>query len=207
MRNARSRRPGRPPQVEMEEPTAEKILRAAAECFMDQGFAAVSMDDVAERAGVTKAVVYYYYGSKTELFQRAMMEVMRASRERTQAILRENGPLRERLQKLTRTRLAIPATLDMNHILRGSQRALRPDQLDEMHRAEEQLVEVIAQELHAEMEQGRLRPVDAMFVARSYLALLGMGQAEIRRRGGGQAAVDEVAAELVDLLWRGIEPR
>ncbi|MDI9260699.1 TetR/AcrR family transcriptional regulator [Alicyclobacillus sendaiensis] len=206
MRKARNRRPGRPPQVEVDEPTAEKILRAAADCFMEEGFAAASMDEVADRAGVTKAVVYYYFGSKTDLFQRAMMEVMRASRERTQAILREGGPLSERLRKLTRTRLAIPATLDMNHILRGSQRALRPEQLEEMHQAEERLVEVIAQELAEEMARGRLRQIDAMFAARSYLALLGMGQVEIRRRGGGQAVIDEVAEELVDLLWRGIEP-
>ncbi|SIS84421.1 TetR/AcrR family transcriptional regulator [Alicyclobacillus vulcanalis] len=207
MPNARSRRPGRPPLVEVDEPTADKILRTAAQCFMEDGFAAVSMDQVAARAGVTKAVVYYYYRSKTALFHQAMLYVMRVSRERTQAILREPGPLYDRLLKLARTRLRIEATLDMNHIMRGSQAVLQVEQQRELRQAEENLIRDIANALQTEMDEGRLRPLDPAFAARAYLAALAMAQLEIERRGGGEDAIESVAAELVDLLWRGMEPR
>jgi len=45
-----------------------EILTAAAECFMEQGFHATSIDDVARRLGATKGRIYHYYSSKTDLF-------------------------------------------------------------------------------------------------------------------------------------------
>ena len=44
------------------------ILSAAAECFMASGFAATSIDDVAQALGATKGMVYHYYRSKADLF-------------------------------------------------------------------------------------------------------------------------------------------
>jgi len=44
------------------------ILRAAATCFMEQGYNATSIDDVARRLGATKGRIYHYYPSKADLF-------------------------------------------------------------------------------------------------------------------------------------------
>lgn len=44
------------------------LLDAAAACFMEQGFAATSIDDVARRLNATKGRIYHYYASKTDLF-------------------------------------------------------------------------------------------------------------------------------------------
>jgi AcrR family transcriptional regulator len=46
----------------------DAILHAAAEMFMDRGYAATSISDIAERLSSTKGRVYYYYHSKAELF-------------------------------------------------------------------------------------------------------------------------------------------
>lgn len=45
-----------------------EILKAAAECFMEQGFHATSIDVVARRMGATKGRVYHHYQSKVDLF-------------------------------------------------------------------------------------------------------------------------------------------
>ena len=45
-----------------------EILDSAAQCFMERGYHATSIDDVAQRLGSTKGRVYHYYGSKTDLF-------------------------------------------------------------------------------------------------------------------------------------------
>ncbi|PZN98044.1 MAG: TetR/AcrR family transcriptional regulator [Hyphomicrobiales bacterium] len=45
-----------------------EILAKAAECFMEQGFHATSIDDVARRLGSTKGRIYHHYASKTDLF-------------------------------------------------------------------------------------------------------------------------------------------
>lgn len=45
-----------------------EIIEAAAQCFMEQGFHATTIDVVARRLGNTKGQIYHYYGSKTDLF-------------------------------------------------------------------------------------------------------------------------------------------
>jgi AcrR family transcriptional regulator len=45
-----------------------EMLDAAEEIFGERGYAATSMDDIAARAGVSKPLVYQYYGSKDGMF-------------------------------------------------------------------------------------------------------------------------------------------
>jgi AcrR family transcriptional regulator len=49
-------------------PARREILQAAAECFMEQGFHATSIDVVARRMQATKGRVYHHYPSKIDLF-------------------------------------------------------------------------------------------------------------------------------------------
>lgn len=49
-------------------PSKQEIISVAAECFMEQGYHATSIDDVARRLGATKGRVYHHYASKIDLF-------------------------------------------------------------------------------------------------------------------------------------------
>ncbi len=57
--------------------TCKKILNAAYRLLYRRGFARVSMDDIAEAAGVTKRSVYYHFKSKDDLV-RAVLEEQQA---------------------------------------------------------------------------------------------------------------------------------
>ena len=46
----------------------EQILDAAGALFRDQDYSAVSLESVAERAGVTRGLLHHYFGSKRALF-------------------------------------------------------------------------------------------------------------------------------------------
>ena len=58
-------RPGRP----KSEQKAQAILSAAGERFLALGFQGTSMDEVAQRAGVSKQTVYSHFASKEALFK------------------------------------------------------------------------------------------------------------------------------------------
>lgn len=45
-----------------------EILDAAAACFMERGYAATSIDDVARRLRATKGRIYHHFASKADLF-------------------------------------------------------------------------------------------------------------------------------------------
>src|SRR5215470_7698180 len=47
----------------------KEILEAAMELFVEKGFAGTRLDDVAERAGLSKAAIYLYFDDKLALFQ------------------------------------------------------------------------------------------------------------------------------------------
>jgi len=46
-----------------------ELLDAALNCFVERGYAATRLDDVAARAGVSKGTLYLYFSSKDELFK------------------------------------------------------------------------------------------------------------------------------------------
>ena len=46
-----------------------ELLQAALELFVEKGFAATKVEEVALRAGVSKGTLFLYYASKEELFK------------------------------------------------------------------------------------------------------------------------------------------
>ncbi len=48
-------------------PARERVIKAASHLFYMEGIRSVSMDAIAERAGVTKKTLYYHFTSKDEL--------------------------------------------------------------------------------------------------------------------------------------------
>lgn len=49
--------------------TEESILEAARKVFMQKGFAAARMCEIAEMAGINQALLHYYFRSKDRLFE------------------------------------------------------------------------------------------------------------------------------------------
>src|SRR3954462_8621721 len=48
--------------------TTAALLGAAAETFAERGFEAATMDEIAERVGLSKGALYYRYRTKEDLF-------------------------------------------------------------------------------------------------------------------------------------------
>jgi AcrR family transcriptional regulator len=65
-------KPSRWRRLPLERP--ERILTAALEAFVENGFAATRLEDIAERAGISKGTLYLYFESKEALFKAAVRE-------------------------------------------------------------------------------------------------------------------------------------
>jgi AcrR family transcriptional regulator len=55
--------------IRPDEPGREKILDAARAMFGDRGFDATSIAEIGAGAGISKSVLYHYFGSKAGLYQ------------------------------------------------------------------------------------------------------------------------------------------
>jgi TetR/AcrR family transcriptional regulator len=52
-----------------------RILRAATDVFADKGYAGASIADISSAAGITKPMLYYYFGDKAGLFDAVVEQV------------------------------------------------------------------------------------------------------------------------------------
>ena len=52
----------------------QELTAAALELFVEKGFAATRLDEIAARAGVSKGTLYLYFDSKEELFKAVIRE-------------------------------------------------------------------------------------------------------------------------------------
>jgi AcrR family transcriptional regulator len=80
-----------------------ELTAAAAELFVERGYAATRLEDVARRAGVSKGTLYLYFESKEDLFKAVVREGLVPALERGEQMLEEHqgsaaSLLRELLQ-------------------------------------------------------------------------------------------------------------
>jgi len=64
----------RAPRRRRKEARPSELTAAALELFVEKGFAATRLDDVAARAGVSKGTLYLYFDSKEALFKAVIAE-------------------------------------------------------------------------------------------------------------------------------------
>ena len=84
---------------------AQLIIAAAREAFLEKGYDGVSMDEVANRAGVAKQTVYARYASKDALF----LAVVESVQGRMLSAVSAAGPhaIRDRLHRIARELLDV----------------------------------------------------------------------------------------------------
>jgi AcrR family transcriptional regulator len=76
-----------------------EIVDAALEVFAEKGFAAAKLDDIARKAGISKATLYLYFDTKEEIFRAvaqsavaSLLEALESQSEGTDAPFAELAP-------------------------------------------------------------------------------------------------------------------
>ena len=82
-----------------------RILAAAEALFSEHGFAAVSMNAIAERANVSKANIFHHFSSKQALYIAVVRAACQDSILQLQHLGNETGPFPERLAHFVRNLL------------------------------------------------------------------------------------------------------
>jgi len=75
----------------------ERLLAEALRLFTSRGFSATTVREIVEAAGVTKPVLYYYFGSKEGLYLEIMEGISRVFEQRVNELQMLPGSVRERL--------------------------------------------------------------------------------------------------------------
>lgn len=194
----------------------EAVLDAAARAFMRQGYAATSIDDVAEELGATKGRIYYYYRSKADLFFDVHRESMRQNLEGTGAIAREGGSPVGRLERMVRAHALLMMThlpfqrcsvLGVEMHLAGSTTRRQRETLHEIIALRDEYEGLFVRVVEEGIAAGEVRELDAKLVVKALLGALNWITVWYRQRDtdteeSRARIADEIAAYLIDGLRR-----
>lgn len=157
--------------------TKARILEAAHRVFLRRGTAGARTKDIAEEAGVNKALLHYYFSSKQKLAEAVFMRAAGTVLPVVLSTLASDLPLREKLQRVIDTQLDLmsanpylPGYLIAefqyrNQDLRGLVHEMMP-----IERQREVALEKLQQDLDREADADRLRRARAVDVMVSLMS-------------------------------------
>ena len=142
----------------------ERILAEATRLFVTHGYNGISMREIAEAVGVSKAGLYYHFRDKQDLFLAILTDDLHAIERIVVAAREPGGPARRQVERLVRLLFAQPAERRAIIRLAGQEIA----HLDEAARADfarryyDKFIGQVAALLQGGIERGELRPHDPL---------------------------------------------
>jgi AcrR family transcriptional regulator len=165
-------RPESPPAAgltscDQDERARERLLRAAADVFDRKGYAAASVREIVEQAGLTKPVLYYHFGSKEGILTAILEEGARRFERAVERALAHDGTARMRVAALLQEIQAlfkenVPAVRVAHALFFGPREALPPFDFGRFERVLAGAIRRLAEE---GMQSGELRRVPVEHVA------------------------------------------
>jgi len=191
-----------PSRDEMHEAKRIALLREAASAFTRKGFHAASLDDIAQRLGVTKAALYHYFPSKHALLRECFARALEVGFQGLASAEAVGGSGRERLHHALRFYLKEMIDELSCCVILTEENALLPDDyavlLQERDRFENALRELV----RAGIADGSIAPCDPKLAVFTMLGAIHWVSKWFNQSGAWSA--DAVSTALTDLLDRMI---
>ncbi|MBB3124846.1 MULTISPECIES: TetR/AcrR family transcriptional regulator [Mesoflavibacter] len=84
-----------------DENTEEQILEAAKSVFQSKGMDGARMQEIADKAGINKAMLHYYYRSKQLLFEAVFNNAFSLLAPQLNAILNDDSSIEDKIKNFT----------------------------------------------------------------------------------------------------------
>ena len=187
--------------AQWEEMMRQGIHAAVIEALTEHGVEGVTMDRVAQIAGVAKGTLYTYFANKQELVRYAITTSLEPLLEETTAILTSDRPPLEKLEAATMAAVAYfePNRALFRVFLYDRTMEKEPDHRSLFQASSETLARVIEEGI----ADGTFRPVDTLkvgsMIVEAHAALI-----RLRLASDEPGAAEEDARLLLDVFLRGI---
>jgi AcrR family transcriptional regulator len=179
-----------------------QLLDAARTVFVESGYYSAGMDDIADRAGVSKPVLYQHFPSKLDLYLALLDAGLEELIASTAIAVREISDNKIRIQETMRAYFAFVDNPDSAYrLVFESDLMNEPQVRTRVEAADHEIAKRIARVI---AEDTGLRPDEALLLGSG---MQGMAQVAARRwLSDDHDAIDrEAAADLIAALaWRGI---
>ena len=146
-----------------EEPQTELFIKEKAKIlFFQKGFLNATTQEIADEAGVNRALIHYYFRSREQMLDILLDDTLQEKKDRVRRILTSEYPFREKIARY------IDAVVDYglkypyleNFII--SETARRPEKIKNFCAKDKfKSSDIIREELEQEVKQGKFGPMSA----------------------------------------------
>lgn len=192
----------------------KQIIDAAAKAFMSRGYAATSIDTIADLVQATKGLIYYYFKSKGDLYLAIHLQAMELSLGTIVPIASGGGSAVERLRKM----IAVHVHLLMDNFamhkvslegvsahLSGSTTPAQRETLSKLIEMRDSYENLYTKILQEGIETGEFRKVDAKITVKLLLGSVNWMTIWFRPEGGSKRLDnDYIAAEATEFALNGV---
>ncbi len=152
----------------------KKILEAAREVFMRKGMAGARMQEIADEAGINKALLHYYFRSKDKLFQKIFEETLEKISFSLEHSFSQDSSIFEKLQKLIDAYTDVLLDNPYLPMFVLNEINQNPDRIQKMFEKNDivgELMKFITQ-LMSEINNGKIRPIHPSHLIVNLMGLL-----------------------------------
>lgn len=160
-------------------PAKQAIRDAAALLFAQKGFAATSTREICQRAGITKPVLYYYFGNKEQLYEEVVLDTYNEYQKELRRAARHGQTPNERLVNVLSAMFSF-ARHRHNYWRVGFRMVLAPEKQSpainyvEMSQADERLLaEIIREGIRRGEMKGQAEFIAGAIVGMAISSILG----------------------------------
>jgi AcrR family transcriptional regulator len=185
------------------------ISQVAKEVFAERGYQGATLEDVAQRLGMSKATIYIYYKNKDDLFLHVVENLVASNLE---AITQEAQAPKEPIETLSRMVYTMISFYERErdffriylHEKHGLEVAPKDPHKRTLRDMYIQAVDHLASVLQEGMDAGQIRPMGSRRLA-FYLHEM-MNTVLVQRiQGKAKTSIDEDVSQLLDLFLHGAE--
>ena len=178
-----------------------QLLGAAQEVFVSQGYHAAAMDEIAERAGISKPVLYQHFPSKLELYLALLDESVDALIDTVRNALSSTTDNKQRVAATFGAYFGFVANQDGAYrLVFESDLSNEPAVREQLDRSVQECAEMISEVIKGDTDI----PDEAAHLLG--VGLVGTAQVSARYwlRTGRQMPQEEAEQLMARLTWRGI---
>jgi len=145
---------------EKDKTAEEKILAAAKKVFISKGMAGARMQDIADEAGINKALLHYYFRSKEKLFEVIFSQTVSRFIPRVNEIMSSDMSMYEKIETFSREYIDKVIENPFLPLFVMNEMHKQPEEfLHKMWGGEKPKVEKFIQQIMQAIEAKEIRPI------------------------------------------------
>lgn len=157
--------------TEHEKNTEQQILEAAKTIFILKGFDGARMQDIADEAGINKALLHYYFRSKEKLFDGIFQMAFQHFMPKVTEAMMQEMPFPERIQLFASTYIQMLQEHPQIPIFVLHEINRNPERLVELFKGHGIKPEIFMGIIMNEITEGRMKPIDPRHLMTNIIAL------------------------------------